>query len=292
MELGSDLKVVILRTRAAAQTFEVEPDQSTRFASRINGSRLNLQRRAFILCLRQAFKRILHGGIGRRTQRRVIQRKLRHGAAAVIGPVVHIDHLQSGIKQFNGGQKTVTVEPIGIQIVRLEIGGGYQTHTIFKQGIEQAMQDHGIGDVRHMKLVKTYQPVFLGDAFGQQVQRVDCAVHAGKFTVDLAHELVKMQPCLALERHGIKKAIHQKTLATPNATVHVDAARDRGAIDQLLERVGALLTVLAPLTRTSLKCLHRTQLRRVRGVTPSEKLGLVDFSDGHRTSVCYTKNSD
>jgi hypothetical protein len=61
-----------------------------------------------------------------------------------------------------------------------------------------------------------------------------------QLAVHLAHELVEVQPRLALQRHGLEEAVHQEALAAPHAAVHVDAARDRRAVDQLLgQRVAA-----------------------------------------------------
>ena len=96
----------------------------------------------------------------------------------------------------------------------------------------------------------------------------------------LAHELMKMQPRLALEGDCVVKAIHEKTLAPPYSTKHVHAPWDVRAVDQLFQRVGAFLFVRSPLLRATLQFLHRAQLGRVRRVTPDGQFGFVDLLDG------------
>jgi hypothetical protein len=108
------------------------------------------------------------------------------------------------------------------------------------------MQDHRVGDVGHVELVEADQLVALGNAQAQLVQRVDRALQLAQFAVHLAHELVEVQARLAPQRHGVEEAVHQEALATPDAAVHVDAARQLGPVDELLQRIGALGLVLGP----------------------------------------------
>ena len=96
-------------------------------------------------------------------------------------------------------------------------------------------------------------------------ERVDRALQLGELAVHLAHELVEVQPRLALQRHGVEEAVHQEALAAPDAAVHVDAARDRRPRDQLGQRVAAPRLVVGPLVLAALERVDRAQLRRVGG---------------------------
>ena len=62
-------------------------------------------------------------------------------------------------------------------VVGLEVGSGDKTHAIFKQGHQQAVQNHGIGNVGYMKLVKANELIALGHPFAQLLQWINRALH-------------------------------------------------------------------------------------------------------------------
>ena len=134
----------------------------------------------------------------------------------------------------------------GVQIVGLKIGRGDKSHAVLKQGIEQAMQDHGVCDVGHMKFVKSNEFVFFGNLLAQHIQRIDRALQLAQLAVHLAHEFMKMQTGFALDRYSLKKAIHQKALAPPHAAKHIHATRNGRTVDEFL----------IELERFSLYCAH------------------------------------
>ena len=53
------------------------------------------------------------------------------------------------------------MQSVRVKIVRMKVGGSNKPHTIVKQGNQQAMKNHCIGNVRHMKLIKTDQLITL-----------------------------------------------------------------------------------------------------------------------------------
>ena len=69
------------------------------------------------------------------------------------------------------------MQTIWVQVVGLEVGSGDETHAIFKQGNQQAVQDHGVGNVGHMKLVKANELIALGHPPSQLMQRIDGSLH-------------------------------------------------------------------------------------------------------------------
>ena len=122
------------------------------------------------------------------------------------------------------------------------------------------MQDHGVGDVGNVELVKADQTVFVGDALAQRVQRIDRALQLCQLAVHLPHELMKMQAGLAPDRHRAKKAVHQEAFAPPDPSVKVNASGNTGAVDELLECIGPLVLVMLPLQRTALERCNAAQL--------------------------------
>ena len=117
------------------------------------------------------------------------------------------------------------MQTIWVQVVGLEVGSGDETHAIFKQRYQQTVQDHGIGNVGHMKLVKANELIALGHPPSQLLQRVDGSLHQSHLTVNFSHELMEVQTRFVLHRHRVVKTVHQKTLATTYTTKHVNTTR-------------------------------------------------------------------
>ena len=130
---------------------------------------------------------------------------------------------------------------------------------VLEQRLEQPVQDHRVGDVGDVELVEADQPVAPRDAL-RRARRAGSTVpfSSAQLAVHLAHELVEVQPRLALQRHRVEEAVHQEALAAPDAAVHVDAARDRRARDQL----GAARCCAAPCSRPTRSRSARARRRR------------------------------
>jgi hypothetical protein len=141
------------------------------------------------------------------------------------------------------------------------------------------MQDHRVGDVGHVEFVEADQPETPGHALAQLVQRIDRALQLPQLAMDLPHELMEVQPRLALERDRVVEAVHQEALAAPHPAEHVHAAWHVRPVDQLLQGVGALSLELRPLPGATLQRLDRTQLRGVTGVTPRLEFSFVRLAD-------------
>ena len=203
-------------------------------------------------------------------------------AAAVVCAIVYIDHFHTRIEQGNGRQDSVTMQAIRVQTIGREVGGGHKAHAIGKQRLQQAIENHGVCDVGHMKLVKTDQLVLFGDFGTQRIQRVLRALHQVQLAVHLAHEFMKVQTHLAFDGHRIEKAVHQKALATPYPAVHVNALGQIGVVEQFFERVGAFVFINGPVISAALQCLNSTQLRRIALKTLGGQFCLVGLFYIHR----------
>jgi hypothetical protein len=208
---------------------------------------------------------------------------LRASITTVIHTVVDVDHLQTRLEHLDGRQDPLAVQAARIQAVGLEIGGGDKAHAVVKQSGQQAVQDHRIGDVGHMELIEADELVALRHPFAQFIERIDSALQLAQLAVHLAHELMKMQPRLALDRHDLIEAVHQKALAAADPAIQVNAQRNRWMADQLFEGIGTSGLVVGPLLGAALERCNRAQLRRVALVTPGAQFGFVGGADRHRT---------
>ena len=176
MELGGDFKVIVLRPRAAAQCLEIEPHHAAGLAASTNFTRFDVQHRIFVAHLGQLIERLGHLRIGLWAKRRVVQLDVLQRAAPVVRAVVHVHHFQLFVEQCNRGQNAIAVQPIGVQLVRLEVRSRHETHTVVEQRRQQAVQDHGVSDVGDVELIKADELVALGNACAKHVQRVHRAL--------------------------------------------------------------------------------------------------------------------
>src|SRR3546814_2801915 len=59
----------------------------------------------------------------------------------------------------------------------------------FEQAKQQAVQDHGVGHIRNMKLVEADQAIALGDTRGDDIERIGLTLDPIEFAMNTAHEL-------------------------------------------------------------------------------------------------------
>ena len=173
------------------------------------------------------------------------------------------------------------MQSVGVQPIGMKVRCGDDAHAVIEQRLEQAVQDHRVGDVGDMKLVEADQPKAFGHALAEHLERVNCAVHVGEFAVHLAHEFMKVQARLAFERHRVEKAIHQKALAAPHPTVHVDAARNFRASQQSHQRVATPSLVSRPLVFATFQRIDGSHLGSVCRVAAFGQGALVQLANRH-----------
>ncbi len=223
----------------------------------------DVQGARLIACLGHGLERVLHGRIGRLAKWTVIDLDPLQGALAVVHARIDVDHLQMLLQQLDGRQDAVTVQAVRVQVVRMEVGGRDDADAVGEQRLQQAMQDHRIGDIRDVKLIETDETETARDAAAKLVQGVDGALEVLQFPVHLAHELVEVQSRLAGERDGLEKAVHQEALAAAHTTMHVDAPRDGGPAQQLGQCIGAACLVVRPFTLAALQRIDSPELRGI-----------------------------
>ena len=138
------------------------------------------------------------------------------------------------------------MQAIRVQGIRRVVRRDHEADVQREKAIEQAIQDHRVGNVRHVELVEADESMPARDALRDVVERLGRPLELVQFRMDAAHELVKMDPRLADHGHGGEERIHQEALAATDIAPQVDAARHWRAHQQLSQRVRALRLVVGP----------------------------------------------
>jgi hypothetical protein len=73
---------------------------------------------------------------------------------AIVVAARDADHLHSGLEKVDEGQEKLAVDAVPVERIRRAVGGGDERHATGEQGLEQAAQDHGVGDVGDLELVE------------------------------------------------------------------------------------------------------------------------------------------
>ncbi len=107
MEAARQFKVIVLRTRTAAQRSEVEPNHAIGFAQCLQLTLLNAQDRAFVRYGCELREVGAQGLIGGGAQGRVVCGHLRKCPLTIIRTGVDIDHIELRLDQLNSWQQTV-----------------------------------------------------------------------------------------------------------------------------------------------------------------------------------------
>ena len=288
LEHGGQFQIIVLRQRFVAQFAKVKPRHMAGTLAHGDLARAYLH----VGCSGHFCRRgklgedLLHLVIGLGLWRNDVRGQVFQRPLAVIHAMIHIDDHQALLEQFNGRQDPVAVQAIGIQGVWLEVGRGHKAHAVVKQGLQQPVQDHRVGHVCHVEFVEADQLEALGHFCAQCLQRIDGALQLAQFVVHFAHEFVKVQACLALDRYGLVETVHQEALAATHAAVHVYAAWNVRAVDELLDRVGSLLLVGRPFVRAMLQRGHGLHLRRIALEAARGKFPVVNLFNGSHISYC------
>ena len=201
MELLGDLEVVVLRPRATAQRAEIKPDNAAGAPQRAQFAVLDVQHRVLVTGLGQLAESGLQRGLGLLVQRVEVEPGLLQRSLPVVAAMVDVDDLELVLEHVDRRQDAVAVQAVGIERVGMKIRGRHDRHPVGEQRGQQAVQDHRVGDIGDVELVKADQPEPPGDALSQLVERIDRTLELLQLAVDLAHELVKVQPGLARQRH-------------------------------------------------------------------------------------------
>src|SRR6185436_13912242 len=159
------------------------------------------------------------------------------------------------------------------------VRGHHELHAALHRLLEEAAEDHRVGDVGNMKFIKTNQSVTSSSTFRHCRDRVFGTLELVELAVNLAHEVVEVHAALAHQRHAQIERIHQEALAAPDRSPEIHPFGQRRLDQQALQRVIAPLLVLGPLLVQALQALDRAPLGRIGNEAAALEALLVDRDD-------------
>ncbi len=251
MESSGDRQIVLRSQRRPAQFGEARPRHA---AHRPLHPHLTAQHRqgdrllglAPLEVRPQAFE----PGPRRLIQRREPDRGSGHAVQTEVARPRRLHHLATLPQDVDEGRKELAVDAVLVEVLRRAVRGDGQHHPLLEQGVEQPAQDHGVGDVGDLQLVKAQQPGLRGDQARNRRNGIVALVGpehglarpgvalAPLFhqIVDAGHEGVEMGAHLLLFRRGRVEEVHQHGLAAPRRSPDVDALHLGRAAEQALLR--------------------------------------------------------
>ena len=102
-------------------------------------------------------------GVRPGAERRQIDVEVAQAVQAIVVVAAQLEDLEPLLDQVDEGQEAVALQAVLVEIVGLAVGGGDHREALVEQRLEQARQDHGVGDVGDLELVEAEQPRFAGD---------------------------------------------------------------------------------------------------------------------------------
>ena len=171
-------------------------------------------------------------GVGLGAGRAQIDLHVAQALQPVVDRAFQRHHVDLAQQQVDEGQEAVAVEAVLVEAARRPVRGGDDHDAVLEQALEQAAQNHGIGDVDDVELVEAEQPVL-----GREPRRpAPCSGSSRPPScrsrvqplLHVQHELVEVHPPLRLERHRGEEEVHEHRLAAADIAMEVDAARRLG----------------------------------------------------------------
>ena len=133
------------------------------------------------------------------------------------------DHLF--LEQGNERRKQLTVQTVLVKVIRRAVRCRHHNNTARKQCLEQTPDQHRIGNVRYLHLVKSQEPHLVGQLCRNGRERVINTGFANlrHLGVNPLHERMKMAALFG----GIDlivQQVHQHRFAAPDTSPHIQAA--------------------------------------------------------------------
>src|SRR6185503_16894418 len=159
------------------------------------------------------------------------------------------------------------------------IRGHHELDAALHRLLEEAAEDHRVGDVGDVEFIEADEAVALRGALGHRGDRVLGALELVELAMDLAHEVVEVHAALAHQRHAQVERVHQEALAAPDRAPQVHPLGQRRLHQQPLQGRASLLLVLGPFLVQLLQALHRAPLGRIGNEAAALEALLVDRDD-------------
>ncbi len=228
----------------ATEIVEAEPGHAGRLLGNRHGPAVDRDRRWEAASLAGQG---LEGGVEGRARRRVggdmVDRRAAELLQPEIRPGVEADDGHAFLEVRHEGQEQRPVEAALVESVGLDVRGRDDGDAAPEQVVEQATQDHRVGDVGDSELVEAQQGRLVGQLVGHRSDRVVALDGAGlqRLTVGVdplvrvGQETVEMDAPLRLRRRLVEE-VHQHGLPAP----------DRAPDVQALDRLGLVLATEQP----------------------------------------------
>ena len=189
-------------------------------------------------------------------------------------------HLHPLLQERDERLEKRPVQPVLVKLVGRTVRGRDHRDAALEQPLEQAADDHRIGDVGDLHLVEGEKPELTRDLFRHRADGVVGARLAGavQALLHLLHEGVEMHAPLAADVDGAMEQVHQHRLAAPDPAPEVEAADARLGPKQVPEpAAGGLLERRADAVE-----LGQNRLLRRVGVEPARPDALaIGLGNGH-----------
>ena len=112
--------------------------------------------------------------------------------------------------------QAVPIEPLGGLV-----GGRDQRDAAREQGLQEAAEQHRIGDVPHVKLIEAQDPHLFDHALGHDIQGALAVPQPLEVAVDGLHEAVKVRAAFVFEGQAFEQGVHQPALASADPTPEI-----------------------------------------------------------------------
>ena len=124
------------------------------------------------------------------------------------------------------GQEQRPVEPAAIEVARGAVRGGDDHHLPGEKMLEQTSEDHGVGDVGHLELVKAEERGTRRDLLCRAPDRIlGLLARPLDSVMGFSHEFLEMHAPLRRERNRVEEEIEQHRLAAANGAIEIEALR-------------------------------------------------------------------
>ena len=200
-------------------------------------------------------------------------------AQTVVDAAVDVDDLGVLLDQRNRWQEARTLQTVLVQTIRHNVRRRDQGHAVLEQLFHQRAEDHRVGDIGHEELIETNHPGFVGEALGDDGQRVFLAAEGLHLFVHALHEAVEVSADLFLERQRFEEGVDQVSLAATYAAPEIQALDRRMVFlaKQLAEHPRLALRGRNQVVVQALQMTHRRFLGRVMEEFRAFQISLVSF---------------
>ena len=143
----------------------------------------------------------------------------------VVGALGQVEQVEAILDQGDEGHEPVALQAVLVEVVGAAGRGSDNDDAGVEQALEQAAQNHRVGDVDDVELVEAEQESLPRKRRRDRHQRIVGAALARRLqaVLHLQQEGVEMHAALLGDRRAGEEQVHQHGLAAPDRPEHVQA---------------------------------------------------------------------